>query len=103
MESSAVLSDSQEMDALNQLFQNQLLVNQVPRSVWGVLLSQSPDDYKTVLLERTKAPRAGSGAAASSSSSRGTFKFGYFIGRHKSCDIRIQNPHISNRHCLIYR
>ncbi|KAJ2368841.1 serine/threonine protein kinase [Coemansia sp. RSA 2610] len=103
MESSAALSDSQEMDELNQLFQNQLLVNQVPRSVWGVLLSQSPDDYKTVLLERTKAPRAGSGAAASSSSSRGTFKFGYFIGRHKSCDIRIQNPHISNRHCLIYR
>ncbi|PIA13414.1 Pkinase-domain-containing protein, partial [Coemansia reversa NRRL 1564] len=28
---------------------------------------------------------------------------GYHIGRHKSCDIRIQNVHISNRHCLIYR
>ncbi|KAJ2785789.1 serine/threonine protein kinase [Coemansia javaensis] len=96
-----LVPDSQDMDALNQLFQRQLLVNQVPRSVWGVLLSLSPDDYKTVLLERTKPPgaRAGSGSPPS----RGTAKFGYHIGRHKSCDIRIQNVHISNRHCLIYR
>ncbi|KAI9481878.1 ovarian-specific serine/threonine-protein kinase Lok, partial [Coemansia mojavensis] len=79
------------MDALNQLFQSQLLVNQVPRSVWGVLLSLSPDDYKTVLLERTK------------SHQNGTSRFGYVIGRHRLCDIRIQNPHISNRHCVIYR
>ncbi|ORX70497.1 Pkinase-domain-containing protein, partial [Linderina pennispora] len=28
---------------------------------------------------------------------------GYHIGRHKTCDVRIQNPHISNHHCLIYR
>ncbi|KAJ2765586.1 serine/threonine protein kinase, partial [Coemansia nantahalensis] len=95
-------SDSQEMDALNQLFQRQLLVNQVPSSVWGVLLSLSPDDYKTVLLERTK-PLASRAGGASSSPSRGVAKFGYHIGRHKSCDIRIQNAHISNRHCLIYR
>ncbi|KAJ2359388.1 serine/threonine protein kinase [Coemansia sp. RSA 2618] len=103
MESRAVLTDSQEMDALNRLFQNQLLVNQVPRSVWGVLLSLSPDEYKTVLLERTKPTRSEASSHASSSPSRSTSKFGYFIGRHKSCDIRIQNLHISNRHCLIYR
>ncbi|KAJ2729104.1 serine/threonine protein kinase [Coemansia sp. D1744] len=103
MESQAVVSDSQEMDALNQLFQNQLLVNQVPQSVWGVLLSLSPNDYKTVLLERTKPTRSGNSSHTSSSPSRSTSKFGYFIGRHKSCDIRIQNLHISNRHCLIYR
>ncbi|KAJ1736169.1 serine/threonine protein kinase [Coemansia biformis] len=103
MDSKATLvTESQEMDVLNQLFQRQLLVNQVPRSVWGVLLSLSPDDYKTVLLERTK-PLVPQPAGASSSPSRSTAKFGYHIGRHKSCDIRIQNVHISNRHCLIYR
>ncbi|KAI9501901.1 kinase-like domain-containing protein, partial [Coemansia spiralis] len=97
------------MDCLNQLFQEQLLVNQVPCSVWGVLLSLSPDDYKTEFLERTKPARPHSGhgtnlsAALPSSPSRSTTSFGYYIGRHKSCDIRIQNPHISNRHCLIYR
>ncbi|KAJ2079521.1 serine/threonine protein kinase [Coemansia sp. RSA 988] len=87
------LSDSQEMEALNQQFQRQLLVKQVPQSVWGVLLSLSPDDYRTVLLERTRPTQDTDGAG----------RFGYHIGRHKSCDIRIQNVHISNRHCLIYR
>ncbi|KAJ2549608.1 serine/threonine protein kinase, partial [Coemansia sp. RSA 1933] len=104
-------SESQEMESLNQMFQEQLLVNQVPRSVWGVLLSLSPDDYKTVHLERTKwqNPRSklslGSSSERSLSSSpqRGPAQFGYYIGRHKSCDVRIQNLHISNRHCLIYR
>ncbi|KAJ2713138.1 serine/threonine protein kinase [Coemansia spiralis] len=103
MDSKATLvTASQEMDALNQLFQRQLLVNQVPRSVWGVLLSLSPDDYKTVLLERTT-PLASRLGGAGSSPSRGMARFGYHIGRHKACDIRIQNAHISNRHCLIYR
>ncbi|KAJ2093691.1 serine/threonine protein kinase [Coemansia sp. RSA 986] len=103
------LTESQEMDCLNQLFQEQLLVNQVPRSVWGVLLALSPDDYKTVLLERTKSMftrsklNIGSSSEQSSSPQTGTTQFGYYIGRHKSCDVRIQNPHISNRHCLIYR
>ncbi|KAJ2611398.1 serine/threonine protein kinase [Coemansia sp. RSA 1365] len=87
------LSDSQEMEVLNQQFQRQLLVKQVPQSVWGVLLSLSPDDYRTVLLERTRPTQE----------TDGTGRFGYHIGRHKSCDIRIQNVHISNRHCLIYR
>ncbi|KAJ2400624.1 serine/threonine protein kinase [Coemansia sp. RSA 2559] len=97
------------MDSLNQLFQEQLLVNQVPRSVWGVLLALSPDDYKTVLLERTKSMftrsklNIASSSEQSSSSQAGSTQFGYYIGRHKSCDVRIQNPHISNRHCLIYR
>ncbi|KAJ2162896.1 serine/threonine protein kinase [Coemansia sp. RSA 552] len=98
-------SESQEMDALNQLFQNQLLLKEVPPSVWGVLLSLSPEDYKTVLLERTRPPRT-SGSSSSSSPApvrSRTAKFGYHIGRHKTCDIRIQNIHISNRHCLIYR
>ncbi|KAJ2631927.1 serine/threonine protein kinase [Coemansia sp. RSA 1290] len=104
MASTTAPTDSQEMDALNQLFQSQLLVNQVPRSVWGVLLSLSPDDYKTVLLERTKSHQNGSGNEANlSSGSRSTSRFGYVIGRHRLCDIRIQNPHISNRHCVIYR
>ncbi|KAJ2851375.1 serine/threonine protein kinase [Coemansia brasiliensis] len=104
MESTAAPTNSQEMDALNQLFQHQLLVSQVPRSVWGVLLSLSPDDYKTVLLERTKSHQNGSGNEANlSSGSRSTSRFGYVIGRHRLCDIRIQNPHISNRHCVIYR
>ncbi|KAJ2512166.1 serine/threonine protein kinase [Coemansia sp. RSA 2049] len=103
------LTGSQEMDCLNQLFQEQLLVNQVPRSVWGVLLSLSPADYKTVLLERTKSAATptisdnGSLAGQVSSPQAAATKFGYYIGRHKSCDIRVQNPHISNRHCLIYR
>ncbi|KAJ2747214.1 serine/threonine protein kinase [Coemansia sp. BCRC 34301] len=84
-------SDSHELDSLNQLFQDQLLVSQVPHSVWGVLLSLSPDEYKTVLLERTKTGHAP------------TENFGYLIGRHKACDVRINNNHVSNRHCLIYR
>ncbi|KAJ2030767.1 serine/threonine protein kinase [Coemansia sp. RSA 922] len=84
-------SDSHEMDSLNQLFQDQLLVSQVSQSVWGVLLSLSPDDYTTVLMERTKTGHAP------------TANFGYLIGRHKACDVRINNQHISNRHCLIYR
>ncbi|KAI8326519.1 kinase-like protein, partial [Martensiomyces pterosporus] len=91
------------MDALNQLFQDQLLVSQVPQSVWGVLLSLSPDDYKTVHLERTKPTRRQSSTDSSPSGGSAAPKFGYHIGRHKSCDIRIQNPHISNHHCLIYR
>ncbi|KAJ1965885.1 serine/threonine protein kinase [Dipsacomyces acuminosporus] len=95
-----------DIDSLNQLFQDQLLVSQVPQSVWGVLLSLSPDDYKTVLLERTKQSSrssTGSSPTRSTSNSSAVPKFGYHIGRHKSCDIRIQNPHISNHHCLIYR
>ncbi|KAJ1943001.1 serine/threonine protein kinase, partial [Linderina macrospora] len=86
-----------DMDDLNQLFQDQLLVSQVPSSVWGVLLSLTPDFYDTVLLERTKPqqPTEGSDSA--------TPNFGYHIGRHKSCDVRIANPHISNHHCLLYR
>ncbi|KAJ2496226.1 hypothetical protein IWW47_003835, partial [Coemansia sp. RSA 2052] len=71
---SSEAADSHEMDSLNQLFQDQLLVSQVPQSVWGVLLSLSPDDYKTVLLERTKTGHAP------------TENFGYLIGRHKACD-----------------
>ncbi|KAJ2782273.1 serine/threonine protein kinase [Coemansia linderi] len=85
------LSDSHEVDSLNQLFQDQLLVSQVSQSVWGVLLSLSPDDYKTMLMERTKTGHAPAE------------NFGYLIGRHKACDVRINNHHISNRHCLIYR
>ncbi|KAJ2072773.1 hypothetical protein GGI09_009056, partial [Coemansia sp. S100] len=77
-------SDSHEMDSLNQLFQDQLLVSQVSQSVWGVLLSLSPDDYTTVLMERTKTGHAP------------TANFGYLIGRHKACDVRINNQHISN-------
>lgn len=92
---SPIKEPTNEVDSLNQLFQDQLLVSQVPPTVWGVLLSLSPDDYKTVLLERTQSTAAAAAAA--------TGKFGYTIGRHKTCDIRIQNPHVSNRHCLIYR
>ncbi|KAJ2890833.1 serine/threonine protein kinase, partial [Coemansia aciculifera] len=89
--SSEPLNSSHDMDSLNQLFQDQLLVSQVPQSVWGVLLSLSPDEYKTVLLERTKTGHAP------------TENFGYLVGRHKACDVRINNQHVSNRHCLIYR
>ncbi|KAJ1901759.1 serine/threonine protein kinase [Kickxella alabastrina] len=86
------LSGNRDLDCLGQMFDHQLLVTEVPESVWGVLLSLSPADYKTVHLQRTK-----------SSSGSDLEKFGYQIGRHKRCDVQINNPHISNHHCLIYR
>ncbi|KAJ2378761.1 serine/threonine protein kinase [Coemansia sp. RSA 2607] len=89
--------DSQDMEGLNQLFQEQLLLNQVPHDVWGVLLSLTPDEYETVHLTLTKPP------ARKGADSANPGKFGYLIGRHKTCDIRLENKHISNRHCLIYR
>ncbi|KAJ2233097.1 serine/threonine protein kinase [Coemansia sp. RSA 1286] len=98
-------SDSQDIDGLNQIFQDQLLLNQVPHDVWGVLLSLTPEDYETVHLKLSRpanAPINDSDKSAKESSGEAA-KFGYYIGRHKTCDIKIQNPHISNRHCLIYR
>ncbi|KAJ2848567.1 serine/threonine protein kinase, partial [Coemansia erecta] len=112
VENAPKYSDSQDIDGLNQIFQDQLLLNQVSRDVWGILLSLSPADYETVHL---KLSRPASSQTANDARSvkmpndnrvvaaAAAAKFGYYIGRHKTCDIRIQNPHISNRHCLIYR
>ncbi|KAJ2724904.1 serine/threonine protein kinase [Coemansia sp. Benny D115] len=97
------LSDCSDIDGLNRLFQAQLLVSQVPQSVWGVLLSLSPEDYPTTLLERSSTRRQAPPSSASPKQQECSASFGYYIGRHKSCNIKIKIPHISNRHCLIYR
>ena len=34
---------------------------------------------------------------------KGIASGGYLIGRHAECDRILNNPHVSNRHCLIYR
>ncbi|KAJ1679445.1 serine/threonine protein kinase [Spiromyces aspiralis] len=84
------------------------LVENAPDDVWGVLLSLSPDDYPTVRLSnpqshsaKTLSPRPAMGTATATTVTIRQ-SFGYCIGRHRKCDIRICNPHVSNRHCIIY-
>ncbi|KAJ1904423.1 serine/threonine protein kinase, partial [Tieghemiomyces parasiticus] len=62
-------------------------VTSVSKDVWGVLLSLSPK-YPTRQL--TKRDR------------HAEDKCGYMLGRHRECDLRLNHPQISNRHCLIY-
>ncbi|KAJ1911066.1 serine/threonine protein kinase, partial [Mycoemilia scoparia] len=89
------------------------LVENCSPDIWGVLLSLSPKEYDTVQLSSPKRlPTTTTTTITTNNESSGNDgggdkelvkPFGYTIGRHRNCDIRVINPHISNRHCIIYK
>ncbi|KAI8818198.1 kinase-like domain-containing protein [Fimicolochytrium jonesii] len=67
--------------------------------VWAVLQTLNPDDHPTVKLRRKSASDAKSQEGGRSANAA----TGYVIGRHRECDVRVANPVVSNRHCVIFQ
>lgn len=61
--------------------------------LWGVLYSLDPAQG-TIEMEDGVSRKQKQGPRR---------KAGYLIGRHAECDVVLNNPHISNRHCLIFK
>ncbi|PVZ99443.1 hypothetical protein BB558_004537 [Smittium angustum] len=70
------------------------LVENAPPDVWAVLLflSNNQKTDKRVILTSKDDPKL-----------TNLSNFRYTIGRSKSCDIRIESPTVSNKHCIIYK
>ena len=62
-------------------------------NLWGVLKPLSKDKESVSLKDKLP-------GTAKDGAKRGG---GYLFGRHNECDVRFQNPQISNRHCLIFK
>ncbi|PVV04435.1 hypothetical protein BB560_001071 [Smittium megazygosporum] len=69
------------------------LIENATNNVWAVLLFSSANNEpkKTAIL------------ADKMIVDDTIHRFSYTIGRGKACDIRVQGPTISNRHCIIYK
>ncbi|KAI1826110.1 kinase-like domain-containing protein [Xylaria intraflava] len=93
--------------------------------VWGYLVRSSPTkgghDGDPVITLRKRGEETGAGVEEIQPSTKGKkinqesrrrspetarsdskFFGGYLIGRHRNCDLIINDPIVSNRHCLIY-
>ncbi|KAL2271308.1 hypothetical protein VTJ83DRAFT_679 [Remersonia thermophila] len=92
-------------------------VDEVRDGVWGYLLPLDTRFVRApvVLKKKDMAPpdEAGSGSSGRNGGSRGrnsakspkggvAVSGGYIIGRHSECDVRVDDPQVSNRHCLIF-
>ncbi|KAK4240940.1 kinase-like domain-containing protein [Achaetomium macrosporum] len=94
-------------------------VDEMKEGVWGYLLpldtryvkapvvlkrkGACPPPAASVTAPAKKGGRRGQKPAAKDQDSKaGPASGGYIIGRHPECDIRVDDPQVSNRHCLIF-
>lgn len=82
--------------------------DEVKEGVWGYLF---PLDTRyggkcVVLRKRGSCPMPGSNGKGNDKpcdkAAKGSPSGGYLIGRHPECDIVVEDPIVSNRHCLIF-
>ncbi|KAI0530443.1 hypothetical protein GGR58DRAFT_231317 [Xylaria digitata] len=79
--------------------------------VWGYLVPNQEDRSKfSVVILRKRAVETGAGVDEASprnkdketTQSKLHPSSGFLIGRHRECDLVVDNPHVSNRHCLLF-
>lgn len=74
-------------------------------NVWGYLWPLGGKDSEVIKLDKQAPP-----PSTSDKKKRGTLKTkkqlppnGFIVGRHVECDLLIDDPVISNRHCVIFK
>lgn len=90
--------------------------DEVKEGVWGYLMPLDTRFGKTIVLRKrsscpdpqtpgnttTRAHNRGLTPDVAISPKVGTTSGGYLIGRHPECDVIIEDPIVSNRHCLLF-
>ncbi|TVY39464.1 putative serine/threonine-protein kinase [Lachnellula subtilissima] len=119
-------SPPQETQAFSQfVYPTSALSNEVEdetkEGVWGYLIPLDPQYGKTLVLKKRNACPLPEDLANFGKSKKGQYKDfereeegyeatklkgiasgGYLVGRHPECDLIIEDPIVSNRHCLIF-
>ncbi|EPE03954.1 serine threonine-protein kinase chk2 [Ophiostoma piceae UAMH 11346] len=85
--------------------------DEVKEGVWGYLLPMGARyGSRSIVMKRRAACTDGAesssnkkkGKKNAKSSPNGASASGYLIGRHPECDVVLEDPIVSNRHCLIF-